>query len=121
MNGRLLLTTGHLYIPDSDKPEEAGNEYINMKGLYKQYRGSRSHGLVSVPFSCTLNLFLGGKEKILKVALTKPYSNLTVGRLTVESDALNFSALTELCMEIKVHLANSTFANKSSVKEQRIE
>ena len=44
-----------------------------------------------------------------------------VGRLTGESDALNFSALKELCIEINVHLANSIFANKSRATEERIE
>ena len=112
MNGRLTLTTGHLYIPVGDRPEEVGEEYINMKDLYEQYRGSRSHGMVSVPFLCVLNLFLGGKEKISKAALIELYSNLMLGRLTGESDALNFSALNKLCMEINIRLANSTFANK---------
>ena len=94
MNERLPLTTGYLYIRDGDRPEEVGEECINTNDLYKQYRGSRYHDVVSVPFLCILKLFLGGKEKISKAALTELYSNLTVGRLTGESDALNFSTLT---------------------------
>ena len=63
MSGGLLLTTGHLYIPDGDEPEEVGNEYISMKVLYKQYRGSSSHGVVSVPFFLHSQPFLGREGK----------------------------------------------------------
>ena len=112
MNGRLPLATSHLYIQDRDRPKEVGEEYINMKDPYEQYRGSRSHDEVSVPFLSSFNLFLGRKEKNSKATLTELYSNLIVGKLTGESDTSNFSALIEVCMEINIRLPNSTFTNK---------
>ena len=39
---------------------------MNLKELYQKLRGTKSHGVVTIPFLCTLNLFLGGKEKTTK-------------------------------------------------------
>ena len=55
VNGRFPSTTGHLYVPDGEKPREVEGENINIQKLYEKFRGSNSHALVSLPFICTLN------------------------------------------------------------------
>lgn len=58
-------------FPMGKKPDEEKGEEINIKELYEKLRGvSNSHGLVPLPFLCALNIFLGGKEKTSKVAMT---------------------------------------------------
>ena len=57
-------------------------------------------------------LFFAGKETLVKDFLTERYRNLTVVVLSSDNDmGLEFQALTDLCAEINVRLANSIFAN----------
>ena len=58
-----------------------------------------ANGLVSLLFLCALNLFLGGKEKISKAAMTKLYLNLTLSVLS-SNDYLKLQALTDLYTEM---------------------
>ena len=53
-----------------------------------------------------------GKESLEKNVLTESFRNLTVEVLSSDNDlVLEFQALTDLCAEINVTLANSVFAN----------
>ena len=113
INGRFPNTTGHLYVPDGEKPQEVEGDILNMKKLYEKFRGSNSHGLVSLPFLCALNLYLGGEEQTSKNILTEIYSNLSLGALfSEETSALNFRKLADLCAEINIFLNNAATSNR---------
>ena len=115
MNRRSPFTTGDLYVLDGEKLDQVKGEKLNIKELYKKFRGSNSYGLLSLPFLCTLNLFLGGKEKTSKAAMIKLYSNLTLSILS-SNDYLKFQALTDIFTEINLRFNNSIFANNSREK-----
>ena len=57
INDRLPYTTGLLPIPYGEFPAFVGGQKILMKKLYKDFRGTLSHGIISTPFLCALNLF----------------------------------------------------------------
>ena len=82
MNGRFPLIDGHLYVLDGEKPVEVQGDGLNMKELYKNFRGTKSHALVFIPFLCDLNLFMGGKEKVTKEVISKLYQNLSLKTLS---------------------------------------
>ena len=97
INGRFPFNTGHVYIPDGEKTDEVKGDKLNIKELYEKFRGINSHGLVSLPFLCGLNLFLGGKEKTSKEVLTELYSNSFFSMLSSrDSSNPRFQALTSL-------------------------
>ena len=54
-NSRSPLTNGLLVVPDGETPE--GSEKIYLKYLYEMFQGTKSHGLVSLEFLCTLGIF----------------------------------------------------------------
>ena len=64
LNGRFPYTNGLLWVPNDDKPNIISGEKLSLKRLYKLFCGTHPHGLVSMQFLATLNLFLGGKEVI---------------------------------------------------------
>ena len=84
--------------------------------------GMRYHGVVTIPFLCALNPFLGGKEKTAKELISELYLNLFLKTLPEndESRNLHFNSLTDLCTEINVSFNNSIFANKSKQKEEKV-
>ena len=102
-----------------DKLNFVSGEKIFLKRLYKLFRGTRSHGLVSLQFLAGLNLFLRGKEKILNDALTEIYHNFLLQALSVKEigTTLGFEKITELAAEVNLRLQNSIFVNKSSAKK----
>ena len=81
------------------------------------------HGLVSIQFLVALNLFLEGKGKILKDALTEVYHNLSLQALSVKETGikLEFEKITQLATEINLKLQNSIFVNKSRVQKLKFE
>ena len=54
-NGRLPLANGLSVVPDGETPE--GSKKISLKDLYEMFQGTKSHGLVSLQFLCTLDIF----------------------------------------------------------------
>ena len=69
VNGRLLFTTGLLTIPDGYVPNFVKDQKISIKDFYERFCCTTSHGLVSVPFLPTLNLFFVGNNETSKTAL----------------------------------------------------
>ena len=57
-NGHLPLINGLLPVPGGETHPSA--EKISLKRLYELYRGTKSHGLVSLKFLSALNLLFGG-------------------------------------------------------------
>ena len=108
LNRRFPYTNTLLWASDGNKPNLISGEKISLKRLYELFRDTCLHRLVWIQFLAALNLFLKGKEKILKDALTKVYNNLLLLDLSLtESDIM----LT-LAIEINFRLENSIFAKK---------
>ena len=122
LNARLRTATGHLFVANSIKSEEVKDEKLNLKQLYAKFHGTESDGLVSAPFRCILALFLGASDQVAKNLLTDIYKNLTMRSLSSEdkSRVLEFSALTEMCAEIKAHIANLFFENQEKSKSEKL-
>ena len=49
------------------KLDEVKGKKLSIKKLYEKFRGSNSHGVVSLPFLCVLNVFLNGKKRLPKM------------------------------------------------------
>ena len=75
VNGRFSLTNGLLIVPDREVSE--GEEKINLKQLYNMFKDTNSHGLVSLQFLYTLEIFSGVDKSIPKSAITELYKNLS--------------------------------------------
>ena len=117
INGRLPYTDGHLFVPDGEIPSGIQGEKLSLKEPFAKFFRTKSNGLVSAPFLAALLLFFAGKESLVKNFRTELYRNLTVEVLLSDNDSLlEFQALTDLCAEINVRLANSIFANHERAK-----
>ena len=112
INGRLPYIDGHLFIPDGKTPPVIQGGKLSLKELFAKLFRTKSNDLVSAPFLAALWLFFAGKESLVKNFLTELYRNLTVEVLSSDNDSVfEFQALTDLCAEINVRLANSIFAS----------
>ena len=56
LNGRLPFTNGLIFVPNGEVSE--GMEKINLKNLYSMFRDTKSHGVVSLHFLCSLGILL---------------------------------------------------------------
>ena len=56
LNGRLPITNGLIFVPNGEVSE--GMEKINLKNLYSMFRDTKSHGVVSLHFLCSLGILL---------------------------------------------------------------
>ena len=85
---------------------------FRLKKLYEQFRGTLSHGIVAVPFPCTLNVFLSGDPEKSKSTLTELYYNLSLEVLSneCESSAV-FDAIGDLTAEINLNLQKAIRSN----------
>lgn len=63
MNDRLLVN-GLIWVPDADTTDFISDEKLSVKRLYKLFRVTTFHGIVSIQFLSALNLFLSGKTKV---------------------------------------------------------
>ena len=57
-------------------------EKINLKNLYKLFKDTKSHGIVSLHFLCSLGIFFGLQPSIRKDALIELYQNLSYETLS---------------------------------------
>lgn len=78
MNEELPATNRLIWVPEGHIPEFISGEKLSLKRLYELFRGTISHGLVSVLFFAALNLFLDEKTKISKNAFSEQYKLLSL-------------------------------------------
>lgn len=110
LNRRFPYTNGLLWASDGNKLNLISGEKISLKRLYELFRGTCLHRLVWIQFLAALNLFLKGKEKILKDASTKVYNNLLL--LDLNLSLTESGIMLTLAIEINFRLENSIFAKK---------
>ena len=60
INGRFPRTDSRLLLPDDEKSSEGQGDGLNLMKLYGKFSKTKPHTLVSIPFLCSLDLFLGG-------------------------------------------------------------
>ena len=111
VNGRFPTTTSHTFVPRPDLPVEVNGEEVNLKKLYKKFRGTNSHALVASQF----NIFFNGNPDISCKFLTEVYENLTVSSLSTDN-AFFFDALTDISAEIDIALRR--LASQKNVKKE---
>ena len=117
-NRRFPFTTGLLPIPDGNFPVFVVDQKISIKKLYEQFRSSLAHGIMAVPFLCTLNLILSGDPKKLKSALTELYHNLSLEVLSNEYETCAvFDAIGDLTAEINLNLQKAISSNRLKREE----
>ena len=116
-NGRLPLTNGLLIVPDGEVPE--GTKKINLKLLYKMFKDTESHGLVSIQLLCALGIFFRINISILKYALTELYKNFLYETLSGARN-LEFEAISDLIGKLSFEIKNSTLLNMKIKEEQDI-
>ena len=74
---------------------QRGEEKINLKNLYKIFRYTKTHGLVSMQFLGVVGTFFGAGIKESKNAITELYKNLSYATLSGANN-FNFDAITDL-------------------------
>ena len=62
IKGRLPYTTVLLPAPGGGFPDSVNRKNISIKKLYEYFRGTLSHGAVTVPFLCALIIFFCGEN-----------------------------------------------------------
>ena len=102
---RLPLTNGHLLIPVRKTPD--GSKKISLKNLYKMFKDTESHGLVSAEFLLALNLFFGGDVQLSKDKITELYKNLSLETLSGEQQ-VEFGKISELTAHINLKMKYSS-------------
>ena len=108
-NGRLLLTSGLIIVPDGEVPE--GEEKKNLESLYENFRKTRSHGFVSMQFLGVLGILFGVGVKESRNAITELYKNLLYSTLSRGSD-FNFDAISEFIGTLSFSIKKSTLADR---------
>ena len=116
-NGRLPLTNGLLIVPDGEVPE--GTKKINLKLLYKMFKDTESHGLVSIQLLCSLGIFFRINISILKYALSDLYKNFFYETLSGARN-LEFEAISDLIGKLSFEIKNSTLLHMKIKEEQDI-
>ena len=114
-SGRLSLTNGLLIGPDGEVPK--GTEKINLKNLYKMFKDTKSHGLVSVRFLYALGMFLGLDVSAPKNAITELYKNFSYKILSGARN-LEFSVISDLILEISFEIKRLTRLNRKRKEEE---
>ena len=120
LNGRFPTSSVHTFIPRADLPFEVNGEEINIKKLYRKFRGSNSHALVSLQFLGVLCIFFGGNPETTQKFLTEVYQSLTVSTFSVHN-SFNFDAITDISAEINIMLRGlADQKNETKKKEMTI-
>ena len=83
-----------------------------MKHLYKLFKNTNSHGIVSLPFLGLLQYYLEENNlNLIKNALTELYCNLSYMTLSGARD-FRFDAISELTTRLSILLKHATLGNK---------
>ena len=110
-NGRFPLTNDLLPVPDRET--SLGTEKISIKRLYKLYKGTKSHGLVSPQFLSALNLFFGGNIQLSKDTITELYENLTIETLSGKRQP-KFDKILDIISDMKFTMQRSIMSTVKS-------
>ena len=109
------MTNGFLIVPDGGVPE--GKEKIYLKQLYRMFKDTNSHGLISLQFLCVLGVFFWVYIIIPKSAIAELHKNLSYENLSGPRD-LDFQAVSDLILEVNFEKKPSTLLNKKRKEEE---
>ena len=96
-NGRIPFNNGLIIVPDGEVPDVM--EKINLKNLYQLFKETKSHGIVSLHFLCSLGIFFGLQPSIRKDALIELYQNRSYGTLS-GTKSHEFESVSDLISEL---------------------
>ena len=108
------ISDRHLFVPDREILLEIQGEKLSLKELFAKILRTKSNGLAYAPFLAALLLFSAGKQSLVRTSSQNYIETGHLKTLILKLSAywvLEFQALTDLCAEINVRLANSIFAN----------
>ena len=118
LTGGLPLSNGLLVIPDGDPPP--GEYRVNMKYLYKMFKHTNSHGLVSLPFLGLIQYYLEKNDfSLIKNALTELYSNLFYITLSGARD-FNFDVVSHMTVKLSCLLQRATIQNTEETENSHV-
>ena len=113
INSRLSYTAALLPIPDLDVPAFGDGQEISIKIMYEEFRGRLFHGIVSVLFIGTLNLFFARDLTYSKNALSELYYNLSLQVLSDEYELSRaYKAIGDLTADISSNIENGIRSNQ---------
>ena len=101
-NDRLPLTNRLLVVPARE---------------YEIFQSKKSHGLASLQFLCTLDIFFGGNISPSKYVLTELYYNLSYETLS-GSRNFTFEAISDLTTDMSFQMKHSPLLNLNRKSEQ---
>ena len=107
-NGRLPLTNGLLPVPDGGTPFDS--EKISLKTLYEMFKDTKSHGVISLQFLSTLNIFFGDDIGLSKDTITELYKNLSYKTLS-GGRQVEFDKISDLTTHINFKMKHSILSN----------
>ena len=107
-NRRPPLTNGLLPIPDGETPDSS--EKISIKTLYEMFKDTKSHGLISIQFSLTLNINFGKDVSLSKDTITELYKNLSFRTLS-GGQQIEFEKVSDLTAHISFKMKHSILSN----------
>ena len=121
MKEGLPATNKLIWVPVGHIPEFISGEKLSLKRLYELFRGTRSHGLVSILFFAALNLFLDGKTQISKNAFSEPYKLLSLQALSKKQTSKDLKVvflqidniIKNFCSKISLKLIKKTIFMKT--------
>ena len=102
LSGRLPLTNELLVVPARE---------------YEIFESTKSHGLVSLQFLCTLDIFFGGNISLSKYVLTELYYNFSYETLS-GSKNFKFEAISDLTTDMSFQMRHSPLLNLKRKSEQ---
>ena len=114
-NGRVPLKNSLMIVPNGETP--LGSEEILVKTLYKMFKDTKSHGLVSFQFFSALNIFSGRDVNLSRDTITEPYNNLLLETLN-ERQNISFERISDLTAEISFKMKHSTLSNLERKNDQ---
>ena len=74
------------------------------------FKDKKSHGLVSLQFLSTLNIFFGGDVSLSKDTITKLHKNLSLETLTGKQN-IEFEKVSDLTAHINFKMKHSILSN----------
>ena len=97
-------------LPVSDGEIPPGSEKISLNSLYKTFKDTKSHGLVSLHFLSVLDIFSDGDIRLSKDTMTELYKNLLLETLSGQQK-IEFEKLSDLTAHINFETKHSIPSN----------
>ena len=89
---------------------QTSSEKISIKTLYEMFKDTKSHGLISLQFSLTLNINFRKDVSLSKDTITELYKNLSFRTLS-GGQQIEFEKVSDLTAHISFKMKHSILSN----------